>query len=447
MEGTMTINKKASLFMLTWPIFIELVLQILVNNVDQIMISKVSENAVAAIGNVNQIMNVLVITFSVVTMAATILVSQYLGSKRFNKISEIYSVAVFSNLAFSIIISILLFLFSDGIFALIKLPGELLSEAKIYMNIIGGGIFLQGIFMTYAAIFRSNGLMKQGMYISAMVNLLNIIGNFILIYGMFGLPSLGIAGAAISSVMSRLIGVIIIIYMFKKNIRGNVSLKYMFPFPKATFKRLMLIGLPAGGESISYNLSQMVILTFVNIMGTTVVTVRSYVSILAWFTYMFASAVSQANQIRIGYMMGAGEEDEAYKTVLDTLKPAAISSIVIAALLFLFSDSLIGIFTSNVEILKLGKTILFIDIFLEIGRAFNMVLVRGMQAAGDIKFPISTGIISMWAIATLLSYIFGIGFGWGIAGVWLAMMLDEVVRAIVFYIRWKKGSWRNRVVI
>lgn len=415
MERTGSIDKKTSLFMLTWPIFIELVLQILVNNVDQIMISRVSENAVAAIGNVNQIMNVLVITFSVVTMAATILVSQYLGSKRYNKISEIYSVAVFSNLAFSIVISIFLFLFSDSIFALIKLPMELLADAKLYMNIIGGGIFLQG--------------------------------NFILIYGMFGLPKLGIAGVAISSVVSRLIGVIVIIYMFKKKIKGNVSMKYMFPFPKATFRRLMVIGLPAGGESISYNASQMVILTFVNMMGTNIVKVRSYVTILAWFTYMFASAVSQANQIRVGYLMGAGEEEEASKMVLGTLKPAVISSIIIAALLFLFSDSLLGIFTSNKEVLQLGKLVLFIDIFLEIGRAFNMVLVRGMQAAGDIKFPIFIGILSMWIIATFLAYIFGIGLGWGIAGFWIAMMLDECIRAVIFYIRWKKGTWRNKALI
>lgn len=447
MERAISIDKKTSLFMLTWPIFIELVLQVLVNNVDQIMISQVSENAVAAIGNVNQIMNVLVITFSVVTMAATILVSQYLGSKRYNKISEIYSVAVFSNLAFSIVISIILFLFSNSIFSLIKLPTELLAEAKLYMNIVGGGIFLQGIFMTYAAIFRSNGLMKHGMYISVMVNLINIVGNFILLYGIFGLPKLGIAGVAISSVVSRFIGVIVIIYMFRKKIKGNVSLKYMFPFPKSTFRRIMIIGLPAGGESISYNASQMVILTFVNMMGTNVVKVRSYVTILAWFTFMFASAVSQANQIRVGYLIGAGEVEEASQTVLETLKPAVISSILIAVLLFLFSDSLMGIFTNNQEVLRLGKMVLFIDIFLEIGRAFNMVLVRGMQAAGDIKFPISIGILSMWIIATLLSYIFGISLGWGIGGVWIAMMLDECIRAVIFYVRWKRGTWRNRTVI
>lgn len=442
-----TINKKTSLFILTWPIFIELVLQMLVNNVDQLMISRVSENSVAAIGNVNQIMSVLVITFSVVTMATTILVAQYLGSNNQKRVSEVYSVAVFSNLVFSVAIGLILFLFNDAIFTLIKLPNELLSDAKIYMNIIGGGVFLQGIFMTYSAIFRSNGLMKHGMYISAIVNILNIIGNLILLNGYFGLPKLGIAGVAISSVISRLIGVIIIIYIFKKKIKGHVSLKYLFPFPRDIFKRLMRIGVPAGGEAISYNASQMVILTFVNTMGITVITARSYISIITWFSYLYSSAVSQANQIRIGYLIGANEEDEAYKKVLETLKPANIITVIVATLVFIFSNQLLGVFTSNAEILKLGKTVLFIDIILEVGRTFNLVLIRGMQAAGDIKYPIFVGISSMWAIATLFSYIFGVLFGWGLQGVWIAMMGDECIRAVIFHLRWKSGKWRARKII
>ena len=442
-----TINKKTSLFILTWPIFIELVLQILVNNVDQLMISRVSENAVAAIGNVNQIISVLVITFSVVTMSTTILVAQYLGSNNKRRVSEVYSVAVFLNLGFSIAISLILFLFNDDIFTLIKLPNELISDAKMYISIIGGGVFLQGIFMTYSAIFRSNGLMKHGMYISVLVNILNIIGNSILLNGYFGLPKMGIAGVAVSSVVSRLIGVIVIIYIFKKRIKGEVSLKYLFPFPKDIFRRLMKIGVPAGGEAISYNSSQMVILTFVNTMGITVITTRSYLSIITWLSYLFSSAVSQANQIRVAYLIGADEEDEADKKVRETLKLANVITIVVATMVYIFSNQLLGIFTSNPEILKLGKIVLLIDIILEVGRTFNLVLIRGMQAAGDIKYPIFVGIASMWAVATLFSYIFGVVLGWGLQGVWLAMMADECIRAVIFQIRWNSGKWRSRKII
>lgn len=441
------INKKTSLFILTWPIFIELVLQILVNNVDQLMISRVSENAVAAIGNVNQIMSVLVITFSVVTMATTILVAQYLGSDNKKRVSEVYSVAVFSNLAFSVAIGLILFFFNDAIFSLIRLPNELISDAKLYISIIGGGVFLQGIFMTYSAIFRSNGFMKQGMYISVLVNILNIIGNLILLNGYFGLPKMGIAGVAISSVVSRLIGVIIIMYIFKNNIKGEVSVKYLFPFPKDIFKSLMKIGVPSGGEAISYNTSQMVILTFINTMGITVITTKSYLNIITWLSYLFASAVSQANQIRVAYLIGAGDEDEADKKVRETLKLANLVTLVVASLVYIFSDQLFGIFTQNPEILKLGKTILLIDIVLEIARTGVLVLIRGMQGAGDIKYPIFVGITSMWLVATLFSYIFGVKLEWGLEGVWIAMLADECLRATIFWFRWKSGKWRARKII
>jgi len=106
-----------------------------------------------------------------------------------------------------------------------------------------------------------------------------------------------------------------------------------------------------------------------------------------------------------------------------------------------------GIFTSNQEILSLLKTITFIEIFLELGRAVNLVLVRSMQAAGDTQYPVYVGILSMWGIATLLSYVFGIVLGWGLPGIWIAMALDECVRAIIFLVRFKRGGWRGKAVI
>lgn len=411
------------------------------------MISRFSENAVAAIGNVNTIMNVLLITFSVITMATTILVSQYLGAENYKKVSEVYSVAVFSNIAFSMIISITLLMSGKAIFSMMQLPAELMSDAMIYMNIIGGGLIFQAIFMTYSAIFRSNGKMKEGMYVSVIVNLLNILGNAILLNGWLGIPKLQIEGVAISSVISRAIGVIIIIWLFKRQIKGKIKLSYLKTFPIETFKGLMKIGLPAGGETVSYNMSQMVIMTFINMMGTTVITAKSYVGILTWFSYLYGSAVSQGNQIRVGYAIGAKDKDLAEKNIRDTLKPAAFIGVLVSVTICIFSDQLLGIFTSNQEILELGKRILIIDVVLEIGRTFNMVIIRGIQAAGDIKYPIFIGILFMWIIATLFSYIFGVIFGWGLEGVWIAMMIDECLRGFIFYRRLGSGKWRNKSII
>ncbi|MEG2295791.1 MAG: MATE family efflux transporter, partial [Oscillospiraceae bacterium] len=206
-----------SLFTLSWPILVELILQMLIGSVDQFMIASYSDHAVAAIGNVNQILNVLIITFGVISLATTIMVSQALGSSQFDKISEIYSVAFFSNLSFSVVISGVLFSFSSQIFEAMQLPPDLMDYAMSYMSIVGGFIFLQACQSTFSAIFRSNGMMKQIMFVSITINIVNIMGNFILIHGIPDLiPAMGVTGVAISSVISRLVGCGVLWYMFNQ---------------------------------------------------------------------------------------------------------------------------------------------------------------------------------------------------------------------------------------
>ena len=130
-------------------------------------------------------------------------------------------------------------------------------------------------------------------------------------------------------------------------------------------------------------------------LGTTVVTGRTYIGIIVMISYLYANAISQANQIIVGHLIGAREEDQAFDAVIDTLKKAMLVTLIVSGSIFIFSDYILGIFTTNSEMLRLGKQILFIDIFLELGRTVNMVTIRGMQASGDIGFPVMVGIVSM----------------------------------------------------
>ena len=184
MKGNeLKINEKTSLFHLTWPIFIESLLAMLIGNVDSLMLSNYSETAVGGIGNANQILNFLTLAFSIIASASGVVVAQYLGAKLKDKISEIYTVSIFFNLIISGVISLIIFLFSSLIFKIMKVPAELLADATSYMKILGGFIFLQALFNVFTQIFRSNGLTKVGMYISLAVNILNIVGNYIFLYG------------------------------------------------------------------------------------------------------------------------------------------------------------------------------------------------------------------------------------------------------------------------
>ena len=439
----MTETKKPNLFALTWPIFIELVLQMLMGNIDQIMISKYSQTGVAAVGNANQILNFLVLAFNVLCVASIILITQHKGAHQEGEVEKIYSLSIMTNLVVSGSISLIIFVFGRTFFRMMSVPADVLDEATIYMMLTGGFIFLQSLSLTYSALLRSNHRMKESMVAAVTMNILNIIGNAALINGIGPIPPLGVAGVAISTTVSRVIGVLLMARMFKKYVGVPISFKKLKPFPTTLFKKLLGIGLPSAGENFAYSLSQIVIMSFINLFGTTTITVKVYSSMLAMVTYILTSAIAQATQVIIGHMLGARQVEETDKRVWKTLRISMLSSFVASLILLLFSDFFFSLFTSSPEVLKMGKTILFIDLFLEQGRAVNICFVRCLQTAGDIKFPVTLGIFSTWIIAVGLAYILGVVMNLGLAGIWLAMMTDELFRGVVFILRWRKGGWKK----
>ena len=233
------INEKTSLLKLTWPIFIETLLAMLIGNIDSVMLSNYSETAVGGVGNANQILGLLTLAFSIIASATGVIVAQYLGAKLLSKMNEIYTVSIFFNLALSGIISIIILLFNKSMFSIMHVPQELLPDALSYMTILGGFIFLQACFNVFSQIFRSNGYTKIGMYISIFINILNIIGNYLFLFGPLSYLNLGVTGVAISSVVSRFIALFIAVYFFYKYI-GKISIKYLKPFPIDTLNSSLI---------------------------------------------------------------------------------------------------------------------------------------------------------------------------------------------------------------
>jgi putative MATE family efflux protein len=440
-------HNKQSIIKMSWPIFIEVFLQMLVGNVDQFMISQYSQPSVAAVGNGNQIMNIIIILLTVMSTATTILIAQYLGAKNQEKISEVCTVSLLFNGLFGLVSSVLLITFHRQLFAWLQVPAEIMDETSIFFSIIASGIVVQGLYFSFVASFRGYSWMKTTMVVSSVMNILNIFGNWLLIYGFWNIPAMGVAGVAISTTISKCIGLVIIYYIFKKYLGVKISLKYLRPFPWDSLKRILYIGIPSGGETLSYQLSQTTIMKMVNAFGLIVINTKVYVAIVAMFAYIYALAISAAMQIVVGYLIGSNKFDEVGTKVWYTMRISLFVCTGLTALLYLSSDYVLGIFTTDPEVLKLGKTILFIEIFLEIGRAINIVMVRALQAAGDIKTPVTVGIVCMWSIAVGLSYVLGIVMEMGLVGIWIAMATDECVRAVIFIYRWRSGAWKKRKLI
>lgn len=426
------------LFKYSWPIFIELVLQLLVANVDKIMVNEVSATGATAITNASSIMDLLVIAFSVISLSVTILCAQFFGSGKSKQAEQVYALGLVVNGVFGLVISILLWIFGRNIFTLMQIPSECMDEALSYLNICSIGLVAQGLYATYVSMYRANGWMKYTMIVSTIMNGLNIVGNAILI------PHIGAAGAAISSVISRVIGLVLLVLLFNHRSPIKVNFNCLNPWPKRLFNTMLSIGLPSGGESISYNGSQMVILTLVNMLGNSIVKVRTFANMFAMISYLLGCAVSYAAQIIVGYMIGAGDKDGAYKEAKKSTWLSILMNGSLSILVYLFAKPLFSIFIDDPELLTIAKEVMLVDCFLEVGRAINMTMVRSLQAVGDIKFPVLMGILSMWFISVPVAYYFGIVQGMGLVGIWIGMCADECLRGTIFVIRWESGKWRSK---
>lgn len=281
-----------------------------------------------------------------------------LGAGDKENVSKIYTLAVVLNIVVSVIISFVVILGQNLIFSLMQIPEELLPECRSYLTIICIFLPFQAIFLTFSAIFKANTFMKKAMIAAIVVNALNIFGNYLLINGVGFFPRLGIAGAAISTSFSRMIGTILVIFMFlKSGFDAKISLNCLKPFPWELLKKFITIGVPSGGETISYNASQIVIQSFINTMGNDMIRLKVYATTLAWVAYVFALATSQASQIICGYMIGRGEVIEARKRTNRTFFCSVPISIFITLLILTFCRPIYTLLNCNELIIHTARYI------------------------------------------------------------------------------------------
>lgn len=435
---------RRKLFNLTSPIFVETLLIMLTGAVDVFMLSRYSDETVAAGGVVNQLLNLVFILYGITTLGTSVLCSQYLGARQKKNVAQVIGVSLLANLLMGLLVSAGLFFFAKPSLQLMGLDNNLIGYGVSYMKIVGGFSFLQALSMTLSAILRSHNKAYYPMFVTLMINILNVIGNYLLIFGHFGAPRLGITGAGISTSASRLVAICLLAYLLFTRVTPFPALKLFKPFPWDKIKNLLTIGLPAAGEQVSYNLSQVLITYFSVMLGTAALTARTYAMNIVMFSYVFAMAIGQGAAISIGHLIGEDRDNAAFSVEKYSIKLAMLVSVCISVLTALVGTDIFKLLSSNPEVISIGATVLYIDVVLEIGRAVNITSVNSLNAAGDVMYPFITGVIVMWGVATLLSYVLGIWWGWGLNGIWLAMALDENIRAVVFERRWKSRKWENK---
>lgn len=429
---------------LAGPIFVETLLVMMLGGVDTFMLSRHSDNSVAAVGVVNQLMNLIFLLFEVISLGTSILCSQYIGAGRRDKVIQVVGISLIFNLISGLLISLGLVFLAEDILVMMGLRPDLMNEGLPYMKIVVGFAFLQAISLSLSASLRSADKAKYPMYVSMVVNILNIIGNYTLIFGKFGMPALGVEGAAISTSFCRCVAVAILLaVLFKKHI-PSFPKELFKPFPWGELRNLLKIGIPSAGEHMSYSLSQVVITYFINMISNQALATRTYVVNIVMFTYIFALAIAQGGAILIGHLVGMKKIKAAYTIGKRVMRLGVASSVSLSLLTAIFGRHILTMLTDDPWIIATGASILWIEVMLENGRALNFFGVNALRSAGDIYYPVIVGIIVMWAIQVVGSYFFGITMGWGLIAMWAVFALDENIRGLIFLRRWNSMKWSGK---
>ena len=440
-------NLKKRLARLAAPIFIETLLIMMLCAVYTVMLSRHSDCSVAAVGVVNQIIMLPFLVFEVINLGTSVLCSQYIGARLHKQVVQVVGVSLLVNFAVGVGISMLLFGCAEPILRLMGLGPELMQDGMDYMRIVGAFAFFQALSLTLSASLRSANKAVYPMLVTVVVNVLNIIGNYSLIFGRFGFPELGVEGAAISTAFSRGVSMVILfVILFRKHIH-RFPPAYFRPFPWVELKNLMKVGLPSAGEQLSYSSSQVVITYFINMLGVEALATRTYCVNIIMFAYLFSISMAQGGAICIGHLIGEKKPRAAFLMGKYVMKKSVMITVILSCILALFGHVIFGWLTSNAEIIKMGVTILVIDIVLEIGRPVNIFATNALRAAGDVNYPFYVGLVVMWSVAVGLGYLFGIPLGWGICGMWVAFLLDENIRGAIFVRRWYSMKWASKSFI
>ena len=435
---------KKQLRVLTVPVFIEIALVMMLGAVDTVMLSRYSDNSVAAVGLDNQLISLVFLVYQFFSMGAAILCAQYFGAGLRQRLVQVVGMALVVNLLVGLSVSAMLFFFAEGLLHLMGLRPELMGDGLIYLRLVGAFSFFQALSLTFSASLRSADKVIFPMIVTGIVNVTNMLGNYALIFGHWGFPRMGVEGAALATVVSRGISMVLLATIhFRVHIR-RFPLRYFRPMPWQELRNLLHIGIPAMSENISYSLSQVVITYFINQISNEALAARTYCVNMIMFVYLFCVSSTQGGEILVGHLVGQRRHQAAYVLGNYFFRLSLIITLAGSALLALTGKSILTMFTDNEEIIRMGCWVLVIDLFLEVGRASNIFAVGTLRATGDAIYPVVIGIIYQWSIAVGLGYVLGIPLGYGLLGMWVAFALDENVRGVILMRRWRSKKWTDK---
>lgn len=443
-------NKRAVL-QLIWPLMVEQVLGVTIGLVDTMMMTGVGEYAISGVSLVNDISNLLIIAFGALATGGAVVISQYLGRRDLVNANSAANQLIYVCAIVSSLIMIVAVIFRTFLLRAIygDVGGDVMQAASTYFLFGALSYPALAVYNASAALFRSMGNSRVTMMVSLLINVLHVILNFILIYGF----DTRVTGAAISTLVSRVLGAVMLMYLLVKGIKGRNQplslagiLKVRFNFLQ--IRSILKVGIPSGIESSFFQLGKLLVSRIPAIFGPAAIAANAVTSSINSLTIMPGNALGLAMVTIVGQCVGAADYESARFYVKRLMTFTFISGAVISVLIFVFVEPIVGFFNLGGESHKTAveflRLISFMMVFFWPG-AF--VIHNALRASGDVKYVMIVAIVSMWIVRVFGAYVFVFYFDTGVIGIWYAWVSDWVIRSFFFTGRWISGKWQGKRIL
>ena len=442
----MTNTTSKTLFQLCYPLFINAFLSLAVTLIDTMLISNYADAAAAAVSIANQVLGVAYDLSGLLAVGAVILVSRALGQGDEAQARAIATVTILANAALSLLIALALVPLGPLLVKLINTPPEIVANAVLYIHVIAVAMVFNGFLMAAVAVLRAFGRVKTILLLGVFANVLYIIAEYVLIYGYGPVPELGVFGSALATLLVRVIGVLLLLWVLIRHLKlsDHMPLRDV-SFLKPLLKRLFNLSYPSVLDNVAYGFYQLTLVSFIAGLGVATVLSRSYTLALTAFLTLIVMTISQGTEVLVGYRYGEGRGRATWQRGVHSTALAILFATVVSIVFYLFSGTLIGLFTQDPDIHRLAKALLLLTIFLQPVTALNTILFHALKVVGDVYVPVVISQAIMWGLGLPLAYYLCIPMEMGVIGLWYVFILEEGLKGALMWYRWSRGRWRDEL--
>lgn len=428
------------------PLVIEQGLTILVGMCDGVMVSSVGEAAISGVSLVDMINAVILVLFAALATGGAVVTSQLLGARQLEKARQSAGQLVTLAAVLGTVMMVLCLIFARGLLRLFfgSIDQAVMDAGLIYLRITALSFPFIALYNAGAAIFRSVGNSKVSMQVSLLMNAINVLGNALCIFVL----KMGVAGVAVPTLVSRAVAAALILMLAsRRNQTLYLESGALYPIDHKMMGKILGIGIPSACENSFFQFGRLIVVSMIALFGTTQTSANAVANTLDSMGIVVGQAMGLAMVTVVGQSVGAGDKAQASYYVKKLMLWSILLLGICNALIILFADQLIGLYSSlTLETVELTKLLVWMHAFSAIVLwAISFVLPNALRAANDVQFTMWVGIGSMVTFRILGSWILCVQLGWGAVGVWIAMILDWICRVSFFLTRTLSGKWLAKV--